>query len=639
MIGYLIKNWKLLLDLVLVVGGIVALAIFDPFRVFSKATLKNTANLVSSVRSIGELTTAEYYGEVVSSLHETKIYNVPADSLYDVFEDCYIEMRKEVAHTLNKERRIRDRHWKQLEGSSWLAQLKTEYGGKDNGMLYSSLLTFIAANHLEGEEKDYYNVRSNEIRPDTEKKVLQFLTKRFGSFRKNLKKEREDITDLDLDVFALDLPINFTSITDFHYSLLKETIDAKKKRRKKDIVFIGRGRVKAGFRFGQLDESNFYYDSDDRMIQFFGLTPTILDKDINPWFIPEEKIKGFELVDYYNKATFEEAVAVKIKCKEKLLEQAHKADILNAARENGKVALTNFFSLLLDEPDLKVELLAFPYDAEYEIIAADTLVTVNEALMIKNLYDETVENDQHQTQPEIDRERNSFSLFLRRLEKLSFVKRGFRFSLLSLEAAGILEHAVFVTAADYDHVRSLRDPLMLNEDGALVTKYMQELLLYEDYHSFTQDFNQMLRVIDDVVQSASSLRADTLYLTESQRQNQALDLDSAFFNVVAEEAQDTIWKITHKYEEAPLFYDLRYPSISLEPSMFNEVTLTEVDKVDEIILKEREASFFETADPQMTLRVKEELNTLHKFKKDSVKKSIQLRPIRSLTMKVKKLLP
>ena len=47
------------------------------------------------------------------------------------------------------------------------------------------------------------------------------------------------------------------------------------------------------------------------MIHFYGIKPTVLDVDINPWFIPERKVKGFELVSFSGNVNFEEAKEVK----------------------------------------------------------------------------------------------------------------------------------------------------------------------------------------------------------------------------------------------------------------------------------------------------------------------------------------
>ena len=93
MISWILKNWKLFIDIIIVVGSIVLLTIFDPFGIFTNRSLKNTANILSSVKDIGELVTAEYYGEVISSLQGTQIYDLEVDSLNPEFENCFIELK------------------------------------------------------------------------------------------------------------------------------------------------------------------------------------------------------------------------------------------------------------------------------------------------------------------------------------------------------------------------------------------------------------------------------------------------------------------------------------------------------------------------------------------------------------------
>ncbi len=89
MIGWILKNWKLFLDVIVVIAAIVLLTLFDPFGIFSNRKLRNTANILSSVKDIGELVTAEYYGEVISSLQGTQIYDLEVDSLTPEFQNCF----------------------------------------------------------------------------------------------------------------------------------------------------------------------------------------------------------------------------------------------------------------------------------------------------------------------------------------------------------------------------------------------------------------------------------------------------------------------------------------------------------------------------------------------------------------------
>ena len=60
----------LLLQIALVVAAVLVFSFFDPFGMFkpSAPTLEDTPVSLKSIRSIGELISAEYYGEVIVSL-------------------------------------------------------------------------------------------------------------------------------------------------------------------------------------------------------------------------------------------------------------------------------------------------------------------------------------------------------------------------------------------------------------------------------------------------------------------------------------------------------------------------------------------------------------------------------------------
>lgn len=641
MIFFLIKNWKLLLDIILVVGGIIALTLFDPFGIFTNTKLRGTANLVSSVKSIGELVTAEYYGEVIASLHETKIYNVEPDVLYDNFESCYYILKDiVVSKMLDSDEKRRFLFFKQsmvkeVENSGEFEQLKQEYNANN---VYTHLIVFLAVNNLGGQQKDYFNEVNNKLKQDTEKQVLKSIIDELTNFIKNQEAGINDITTAEMKEFVFSTPSYFNEISDFHYKLNKGN-ELSRKNRKKDIVFIGRGWVKAGFRFDQFDESNFYYDKELKLIRFYGLSPCILDKDINPWFIPERKIKGFELVDFYKKATFEEAKMVKKKCKEKLLAQAEKADILTLSKENGEVALTNFFSLLLDESELTVELIDFPFEKEYQMIIADSLITVEEALSIDKIYSEVKNNTVNLSASEISRNKRLFKMFMNRLMKLPFVNKDVQFNLFSLEAAKVLEHRLFVTCSDYEKMKVLRASLILDHNGQISTAYMSRNPDYMDgYTSFTSDFNQMMSLIDIKMAEVYSLRTDTLLIDPARFRKLELNDSTLVEKVEMLSGTDTIYKILHKDLNFK-FSDLRYPIVTLHQNDFNGLGFTDTTKVDSIIRESiiKTKGSFTSGDDNMTEILNNEFEVIEKFKSDSIIYNIKVGPVRAFTKSIKNL--
>jgi hypothetical protein len=640
MIFFLIKNWKLLLDIILVVGGIIALTLFDPFGIFTTTKLRGTANLVSSVRNIGELVTAEYYGEVISSLHETYIYDVEPDLVYKQFESCYIALKYIlVAEMLDDDEKkflfVKQKVVNEIQESAEFKELQKNYDS-DSAKIFTHLFVFLAVQNLNGKESDYFNENNNTLKKSTVKSVVQLLVDELNIFISKLGVKRDTLNNEDLRDFIFSTPTYISQVSEYHYKLNKDNRMSRKKR-KKDIVFIGRGWVKAGFRFGQLDESNFYYDKELKLIRFFGLSPCILDKDINPWFIPERKIKGFELVDFYNKATFEEAKKVKKKCKEKLLDQAKKADILARSKANGEEALTNFFSLLLDEPDLTVELIDFPFESDYQMIVADTLITIDEALSIKTIYEEVLKDTVNLSASEISRKRKVFSMFMNRLMKLSFIDEDVQFNFFSLEAAKVLEHTLFISRSDFNRIKAIRGQLELNDLQQISTTYMkknQEFI--NGYTSFTSEFNQMMKLIDNKINEVDSLRADTLSIRLADYRR--LGLNDNLVELVEKVIDtDTICKIMHK-DVSFKFSDLRYPIVTLNPNDFKDLNLSDTTKVDAKMRRSIIEARSSSGDADMNSIINDELKVIAKYKSDSIKHAIKIGPVRAFTRSVTKLI-
>ena len=106
MIKLFSKGASFLLQAIIVIAGVLIFAWFDPFDIFSptKNTLKNTPIQVESIKEIGKLITAEYYGEAIASLDEviekelaTVIINFSdtIDYINDHFEDAIAELQEQ----------------------------------------------------------------------------------------------------------------------------------------------------------------------------------------------------------------------------------------------------------------------------------------------------------------------------------------------------------------------------------------------------------------------------------------------------------------------------------------------------------------------------------------------------------------
>lgn len=654
MIAWLLKNWKILLDLILVVGGIILLAVIDPFGMFSKAKLKSTANLVSSVRDIGELVTAEYYGEVISSLHETIIYNRQTQELSADYESFYYSLKELIVDESlidedKKFRKVIKNLPGKIERSQEFKDLKLSFAKNSN---YQQVFAFLGWK-MQGGDWDRY-IKTSKLQNDTIltvtlkkntiKVVLEKLVEEYVHFLKNEKTSIQLLDSEQIQKFIYETSESYLEeFPSFHYRIVSELRLKKRKTRKQDIVFIGRGWVKAGFRFGQLDASNFYYDESNKIIHFYGLNPVVLDKDINPWFIPEQKIKGFELIDYYGDASFEEAKLVKMKCKQKLLEQAEKASILHQARQNGEVALQSFFSLVLDEPDLKVSIKPFPNESMVKWMMADTLITVNEALKIDSIF-QKLEGDDQRPQVEIYQARNEFRLMMNKLMTCDFVQEGTPFSFFSLSIAKHLEKKLFLQQSDYAQLKRvrniLRDTLYVldgKDKKSLTSSFVSKGWYYENYNSFTKDFNEMMRLLDKELKTVQALRNDTLLIEKDRYEAYELGLGDQILEKMDAGKGDTIYSLKPASDTLN-FWDLHYPIMKMKTWDFDALTLSDTSKVDSIFgVYSIETLKNSSQDQDIQTLLEQEVNLLGRFKADSVKDAIKRRPVQSFVREAKKL--
>ncbi len=654
MIAYLLKNWKLLLDLVLVVGGIILLAIVDPFEMFSKAKLRGTANLISSVKDIGELVTAEYYGEVISSLHETIIYNEQPKELTTNYEGFYYGLKELIVdESLIDENKKLRKILRQLPGqvssSKGLEELSQDFAVNST---YQQGFAFLGWKMMGGDWDRY--VKNKELVNDTTLKVtlknaavrvvVEKLVAEYEQFLKSEKTDARSLSSDQIQKYIYQSSLGYVNeFPNYHYQLVSDLRLQKKKTRKKDIVFIGRGWVKAGFKFDRLDDTNFFYNEDSKTIHLYGLYPVVLDKDINPWFIPEEKVKGFELIDSYGNASFEEAKLVKVKCKEKLLEQAENADILEQARANGQVALESFFSLVLDEPDLKVTIKDFPNESLIKWIIADTLVTVNEALIIDSIFQE-VKADTLKPAAEIYEGREEFKLMMNKLMACDFVSKGTPFNYLSMQIAQYLERKLYLVAGDYEDLKSVRGTLYkIKENGeeTLTTDSMIAHGFYDDYNSYTRDFNLMLRLMDEQLDLVKDLRNDTLLIEKERYDKYKLNNATNVVDTMQSINENTVYAITLNPSDLSSFWNLHFPIMTLKPSDFQGLGIgdTTRNQLGPIFYRYKEEVLKEKSrDPEIQTLFIKETDLLADFKADSVKGAIRLRPVRSYIKKVKKFL-
>lgn len=646
MIAWLLKNWKLFLDILLVVGGIILFSFFDPFGIFSNRTLKSTANILSSVKSIGELVTAEYYGEVISSLHGTQVYHLQPDTLISEFENCFIELKSKIVEDvlieLGDQPRLKGKQQRNLSGTvaknDYFEVLRNHY--KTNN-IYNHLIVFVGVNNIRNDISFFYKKQKNRpLKNNAEKDVAKSILDEIFQILENLEREDKEINYSEFRTYIYSNPTYFNHIVDFHYQLNNDNI----KKPKHDIVFIGRGWVKAGFKFDKLDKANFNYDSKNKIIRFYGLSPEVLDKDINPWFIPEKKVKGFELVDFYKKATFEEAKAVKLECKKQLLEQAQKADILQQARINGEESLQSFFALLTNEPDLKVEFRNLPYQNELNMISADTLITVNEALLIDSIISAETKKISTALSPDKEHYQQALNIFTNQLQKLSFIQNGVSFNLFIPEAAKILAHKRFITPNDSVAIHKIRQTILevdIADEKFLTTNYIKNHNYFSTYPIFVDEFNSMLSVLEDEVAKVDAYRSDTILVTLQELHS--LKPDTSYFSI------DTISyfhnldsvhyaKVSHKQKTRSFsFNDFKYPVLNVPNEWQDTIRIADTSYVDTLL----NTLILETDNSTKSIYYdslrNDDLSVIRNYKAKKIKKAIKTRPVKRFTSTVNQL--
>lgn len=317
------SNIGLVFQILIVVGAVILLAYFDPFGIFGskKQKLENTPVDVRSIREIGVLISAEYYGEVLTSLQEALVEEIKESAVNDSkeFEDLKATYQQSISDFYERRRSIR------------LGLLRR--GDKLYDLFYhdNPILT----------EHPYYQVfikvlmEQSFIDKNSEKQFLKSL----------IKMKPTEVDQLIEDIG--NVPVNrFLVRTEEELKIFT----ADKKQRKSQIVVLGRGSVKAGIDFGQFTQQNFKYNPNTKTIHLVGIKPQILTSDINPWFIPEKQIKGFEIVVMTKKASKPQyMLKVKQRALKKLRQKAIQANIVEQAKKNAERNLQSFFSLLMPD--------------------------------------------------------------------------------------------------------------------------------------------------------------------------------------------------------------------------------------------------------------------------------------------------
>jgi len=292
-----------------------------------KLLIDETPVLVKEVKEIGELTTSEFYGEVYADLNEVfeQILETKSDSL----ERNRLAFYEKFAGLESFVERNEDFRAKELVFNS-------------ESKKYNNLLTDFINKKEEYKKQDkeiriLLNDAKDKSKKRKLKKRLNDLSKKHIDDKENLRKAREYFKDVEK-------------------TFRKQKNKFWESKKKRNLVYIARGWVKAGIEFNNLNENDIIIDDDDSSaIHIIINNPIILDADINPWFIytDKKKIKGYELFisktgSALSKDNFtdDEITAVKMMCKIRLKEEAIKKGLLEKAKSSASTTLGNFFHLV-----------------------------------------------------------------------------------------------------------------------------------------------------------------------------------------------------------------------------------------------------------------------------------------------------
>ncbi len=368
---FLIKHFRTILDALIVVALIIILSVWDPFNWLDNTPkIHNTPVELKSVKEIGQLITAEYYGETIASLKESKIFEIPSDQLTNDAEELMVSIWDALFD-------LREQELKQEKG--WLKKLFTNVKRSNISDHINKINPKITDNYL-------YPFLMYRIDSVLFSKVNKAKNNRI-LYQMYYKYTPSKTADLESYYNRFNQLNRVTKNFDTYYrNKIQQGLNTRKEV-KNQIVYIGRGWVKAGMDFGSFGNNNFWYDKQTNNIYFKDFEPQILDCDINPWYIPEQKVPGFELVKATGKVKndYEEAARVKHRCKEKLRQQAIQAGILKQSKDNARESIKNLFSLLMDTEIKDVIFTRNKYLHLLKELEMDSVVSIHEALWLDSI--------------------------------------------------------------------------------------------------------------------------------------------------------------------------------------------------------------------------------------------------------------
>ncbi len=503
-IRLLLKYAKPLID-ILIVGAIVfAIVMVNPFNIFGGGlTLQNTTNNVSAIREIGQLVTAEYYGEAIATYDQSKLQLISEEDVSDKANSVFRDMKQYLlkAHLESieetEEKAEKKKGFFSFKWLPWISSPKKEFKEQLDGL---DPKQFTDDETLPNEVLAFYFNKS-KVKPQSNKfknlmwKLLQ-----------EVKSKSMSLNDVAFNEYMLlELPIKDGQIfSDFHYSQKKKDVENDIKT---DLSMIGRGWVKAGIDFGTITDDNLVFDKDHGIVHLYGVYPKILAKDINPWFIPEKQIPGFQIIESRN-ANFHHAVRVKEYCINKLERMAKDAGILEQAEKQAKESIKSFIGLVTET---EVKEVHFHNDTLTRItndIMEDKFVSIEEGKVLDTLIEKQIEGIEKidissknwfAKEKEKTLKQERLERILTRLKACVYLKRPYKYQRMASTIANITLDSILTQ----EGLKALGDKrwsaakLLENRDSTDVDYRLEHRIWYGDSTlQFIGEYNEVLNQLE-----------------------------------------------------------------------------------------------------------------------------------------------
>ncbi len=328
-LNFLKKYWFIFAIIILyfVLAGLNFLP--KSFNIFSKKQLEisDTPVVVEKIKEIGELTTAEFYGEVYADINE-------------VYDDIIVSHKDSILSNPSI-------FYKNYSGLEIYMKRFGEQTDKEQ--------EYNRERERYGDMLNDYILKLNEFK-EAEQDIIQQLSE--VSSRKKKRKLNKQLEKLRNSLKARNKELKDASS---RFEVVEEQYRKKRSaywesRKERNLVYIGRGWVKAGVDLHNISAKDIIINTDNESsIKILLPEPVILNADINPWFIytQDKQIKGFEVfiektgsIFTNNNFTDKEVNELKHKCKVELKEEGIKKGLLINARKSAVKTIENFFYLI-----------------------------------------------------------------------------------------------------------------------------------------------------------------------------------------------------------------------------------------------------------------------------------------------------